>query len=267
MYWALLAWQPPFAASGHASVQNLTLTRSFWKMKSLKYGHGLVTKTMEANVVRRSRMALMKANVVMAVMETNMVMMETNVAMMDTNVVVGHDGGQCGQGVLWSPVWECESSPGARCVAQRGVAAHTEWFFQRLQFSATATLPPHYLPALDPGAVIGCSEHKQDTEHLYHSHPDQLLLSARGRLKVFLNFIDYFENILPSQKYFWNYLNIFNIFIRTRGRLDIRYGRTLGPPPPSQIKNFESIFELNFPGKKIFEYFFELNFPEKNVIE
>ena len=52
-------------------------------------------------------MALMKANVVMAVMETNMVMMETNVAMMetsvammDTNVVVGHDGGQCGQGVL-----------------------------------------------------------------------------------------------------------------------------------------------------------------------
>ena len=69
-------------------------------MKSLKYGHGLVTKTMEANVVRRSRMALMKANVVMAVMETNMVMMETNVAMMETNVVVGHDGGQCGQGVL-----------------------------------------------------------------------------------------------------------------------------------------------------------------------
>ena len=62
--------------------------------------HGLVTKTMEANVVRRSRMALMKANVVMAVMETNMVMMETNLAMMDTNVVVGHDGGQCGQGVL-----------------------------------------------------------------------------------------------------------------------------------------------------------------------
>ena len=55
---------------------------------------------MEANVVRRSRMALMKANVVMAVMETNMVMMETNVAMMETNVVVGHDGGQCGQGVL-----------------------------------------------------------------------------------------------------------------------------------------------------------------------
>ena len=69
-------------------------------MKSLKYGRGLVTKTMEANVVRRSRMALMKANVVMAVMETNMVMMETNVAMMETNVVVGHDGGQCGQGVL-----------------------------------------------------------------------------------------------------------------------------------------------------------------------
>ena len=74
----------------------------------------MVTKTMEANVVRRSRMALMKANVVMAVMETNMVMMETNVTMMetnvailetnvaimDTNVVVGHDGGQCGQGVL-----------------------------------------------------------------------------------------------------------------------------------------------------------------------
>ena len=76
-------WQPPFAASGHASVQNLsslTLTRS------------LVTKTMEADVVRRSRMALMKANVVMAVMETSMVMMETN--------VVGHDGDQCGQGVL-----------------------------------------------------------------------------------------------------------------------------------------------------------------------
>ena len=62
--------------------------------------HGLVTKTMEAHVVRRSRMALMKVNVVMAVMETNMVMMETNVAMMETNVVVGHDGGQCGQGVL-----------------------------------------------------------------------------------------------------------------------------------------------------------------------
>ena len=59
----------------------------------MKYGHGLVTKTItEANVVRRSRMALMKANVVMAVMETNMVMMETN--------VVGHDGDQCGQGVL-----------------------------------------------------------------------------------------------------------------------------------------------------------------------
>ena len=30
MYWALLAWQPPFAASGHASVQNLTLTRGFF---------------------------------------------------------------------------------------------------------------------------------------------------------------------------------------------------------------------------------------------
>ena len=97
MYWALLAWQPPFAASGHASVQNL---QKFLKNEKFKYGHGLVTKTMEANVVRRSRMALMKANVVMAVMETNMVMMETNVAMMDTNVVVGHDGGQCGQGVL-----------------------------------------------------------------------------------------------------------------------------------------------------------------------
>ena len=58
-------------------------------------------------MVRRSRMALMKVNGVMAVMETNMVMMETNmvmmetnVAMMETNVVVGHDGGQCGQGVL-----------------------------------------------------------------------------------------------------------------------------------------------------------------------
>ena len=35
----------------------------------------------------------------------------------------------------------------------------------------------------------------------------------------------------------------------------------------SQIKNFESIFELNFPGKKIIEYFFELNIPEKNDIE
>ena len=97
-------WQPPFAASGHASVQNLsspTLTRS------------LVTKTMEADVVRRSRMALMKANVVMAMMETNVAMMETNVVMMETNVammgtsvammdtnVVGHDGDQCGQGVL-----------------------------------------------------------------------------------------------------------------------------------------------------------------------
>lgn len=81
--------------------------QKFLKNEKFKYGHGLVTKTMEANVVRRSRMALMKANVVMAVMETNMVMMETNVAMMetsvammDTNVVVGHDGGQCGQGVL-----------------------------------------------------------------------------------------------------------------------------------------------------------------------
>ena len=54
---------------------------------------------MEANVVRRSRMALMKANVVMAVMETNMAVMETNMVMMETNVV-GHDGDQCGQGVL-----------------------------------------------------------------------------------------------------------------------------------------------------------------------
>ena len=35
----------------------------------------------------------------------------------------------------------------------------------------------------------------------------------------------------------------------------------------SQNKNFESIFELNFPGKKIIEYFFELNIPEKNDIE
>ena len=35
----------------------------------------------------------------------------------------------------------------------------------------------------------------------------------------------------------------------------------------SQIKNFESIFELNFPGKKIIEYSFELNIPEKNDIE
>ena len=52
----------------------------------------MVTKTMEANVVRRSRMALMKANVDMAVMETSMVMMDTN--------AVGHDGDQCGQGVL-----------------------------------------------------------------------------------------------------------------------------------------------------------------------
>ena len=30
---------------------------------------------------------------------------------------------------------------------------------------------------------------------------------------------------------------------------------------------FESIFELNFPGKKIIEYFFELNIPEKYDIE
>ena len=35
----------------------------------------------------------------------------------------------------------------------------------------------------------------------------------------------------------------------------------------SQIKNFESIFELNFPGKKIIEYFFELNIHEQNDIE
>ena len=35
----------------------------------------------------------------------------------------------------------------------------------------------------------------------------------------------------------------------------------------SQIKNFESIFELNIPEKKIIEYFFELNIPEKNDIE
>ena len=35
----------------------------------------------------------------------------------------------------------------------------------------------------------------------------------------------------------------------------------------SQIKIFESIFELNFPGKQIIEYFFELNIPEKNYIE
>ena len=187
-------------------------------------------------------------------METNMVIMETNVAMMDTNVVVGHDGGQCGQGVLWSPVWECEFSPGARCVAQQGVAAHTEWFFQCLQFSATATLPPHYLPALDPGAVIGCSEHKQDTEHLYHSHPDQLLLSARGRLKVFLSFIDYFESILPSQKYFWNYLNIFNIFIRTRGRLDMRGGRTLGPPTPRFVKFFIDLSKMLHTFVKVFTW-------------
>ena len=34
-----------------------------------------------------------------------------------------------------------------------------------------------------------------------------------------------------------------------------------------QIKIFESIFELNFPGKKMIEYFFELNIPEKNDIE
>ena len=32
-------------------------------------------------------------------------------------------------------------------------------------------------------------------------------------------------------------------------------------------QNFGSIFELNFPGKKIIEYFFELNIPEKNDIE
>ena len=83
-------WQPPFAASGHASVQNLN---------SLTLNRSLVTKTMEADVVRRSRMALMKANVVMAVMETNMAVMETNMVMMETNVV-GHDGDQCGQGVL-----------------------------------------------------------------------------------------------------------------------------------------------------------------------
>ena len=35
----------------------------------------------------------------------------------------------------------------------------------------------------------------------------------------------------------------------------------------SKIKNFESIFELIFPGKKIIEYFFELDIPEKNDIE
>ena len=35
----------------------------------------------------------------------------------------------------------------------------------------------------------------------------------------------------------------------------------------SQIKIFESIFELNFPGKQIIEYFFELNIPEKYYIE
>ena len=35
----------------------------------------------------------------------------------------------------------------------------------------------------------------------------------------------------------------------------------------SQIKIFESIFELNFLGKKIIEWFFEVNIPEKNYIE
>ena len=35
----------------------------------------------------------------------------------------------------------------------------------------------------------------------------------------------------------------------------------------SPIEIFESIFELNFPGKKIIEYFFEMNIPEKNDIE
>ena len=35
----------------------------------------------------------------------------------------------------------------------------------------------------------------------------------------------------------------------------------------SQIKIFESFFELNFPGKQIIEYFFELNIPEKYYIE
>ena len=34
----------------------------------------------------------------------------------------------------------------------------------------------------------------------------------------------------------------------------------------SQIKNFESIYELNFPGKKLIEYFFELNIPEKMIL-
>ena len=35
----------------------------------------------------------------------------------------------------------------------------------------------------------------------------------------------------------------------------------------SQIKNFESIFELNYPGKKVIESFFDFNIPEKIDIE
>ena len=35
---------------------------------------------------------------------------------------------------------------------------------------------------------------------------------------------------------------------------------------PSQIQNFESIFELNFPGKKIIECFSKLNIPEKMIL-
>ena len=35
----------------------------------------------------------------------------------------------------------------------------------------------------------------------------------------------------------------------------------------SQIEMFESIFELNFPGKNIFEYIFEWNIPEKLILK
>ena len=97
------------------------------------------------------------------------------------------DGDQCGQGVLWWLVWECEPAPGARCVARRGGGREgvIPLTYSSLQFYNILHHPELFpcIRVLGDGVSNWWREHKQDTGHLYHSAPacvtpDQLLLSV-----------------------------------------------------------------------------------------
>ena len=85
------------------------------------------------------------------------------------------DGDQCGQGVLWWLVWECEPAPGARCVARRGGGREgvIPLTYSSLQFYNILHHPELFpcIRVLGDGVSNWWREHKQDTGHLYHSAP------------------------------------------------------------------------------------------------